>query len=259
MTKKRWRPDSPRRSVPTGRGPSPNGTRAHHDAERAERDALRQMFDVSEAAERLDNAPATRPRASASPRARTLTLKRRHDGLTAAEAEARLRVRGLIHNAGLIEDFSGPLVGGAVEDLTATVEALDETVAAVQRGELGDAEALLVAQASTLNAIFARCATAASRNLEERYLDSTERYLRMALKAQSQCRATIETLAVLKNPTTVFARQANIAHGPQQVNNTQMNTAVAVVSEEPPIPGPGPDAPDASRARGKSGQNELLT
>ena len=31
-------------------------------------------------------------------------------------------------------------------------------------------------------------------------------------------RATVETLSVMKNPP-VFARQANIAHGPQQVNN----------------------------------------
>jgi hypothetical protein len=39
-----------------------------------------------------------------------------------------------------------------------------------------------------------------------------------ATAAQSQCRTTCETLALLKNPP-VFARQANIANGPQQVNN----------------------------------------
>lgn len=44
--------------------------------------------------------------------------------------------------------------------------------------------------------------------------------MRMALRAQNQARATAETLAAVKNPTVVFARQANIAHGPQQVNNT---------------------------------------
>jgi hypothetical protein len=44
--------------------------------------------------------------------------------------------------------------------------------------------------------------------------------MRLALKAQGQCRATLETLAVLKNPPTVFAKQANIAAGSQQVNNT---------------------------------------
>jgi hypothetical protein len=51
-------------------------------------------------------------------------------------------------------------------------------------------------------------------------MDQKEQYLRLALKPQSQCRATIETLAVLKNPP-VFTRQANIA-GQQVVNNGTM-------------------------------------
>ena len=53
------------------------------------------------------------------------------------------------------------------------------------------------------------------------YLEAMDRYLRLALKAQAQCRATIETLAAMKNPPVVFARQANISNGPQQVNNGQ--------------------------------------
>ena len=41
-----------------------------------------------------------------------------------------------------------------------------------------------------------------------------------ALKAQAQCRATLEALAEIKNPRPVsFVRQANIAHGPQQILN----------------------------------------
>ena len=51
-------------------------------------------------------------------------------------------------------------------------------------------------------------------------LDVVERCMRLALKAQGQSRATFETLAAIKNPpAAVFAQQANIAHGPQQVNN----------------------------------------
>ena len=46
--------------------------------------------------------------------------------------------------------------------------------------------------------------------------------MRLALKAQSQCRTTLDTLASIKNPPVVFARQANIAQGPQQVNNGMM-------------------------------------
>ena len=43
--------------------------------------------------------------------------------------------------------------------------------------------------------------------------------MRMALRAQSQCRATLETLAAIKNPPVLFARQANVTTGPQQINN----------------------------------------
>jgi hypothetical protein len=43
--------------------------------------------------------------------------------------------------------------------------------------------------------------------------------MRLALKAQAQCRATIETLATMKNPPLVIAKQANISAGHQQVNN----------------------------------------
>ena len=42
--------------------------------------------------------------------------------------------------------------------------------------------------------------------------------MRLALKAQAQARATAETLALIKNPMP-YIRQANIANGPQQVNN----------------------------------------
>ena len=42
--------------------------------------------------------------------------------------------------------------------------------------------------------------------------------MRLALKTQSQCRATVETLAALKNPPLVFAKQANIQFEPLYVN-----------------------------------------
>lgn len=47
-----------------------------------------------------------------------------------------------------------------------------------------------------------------------------EANMRMALRAQSQCRTTLETLAMIKNPPIVYARQANVTTGPQQVNNS---------------------------------------
>jgi hypothetical protein len=60
----------------------------------------------------------------------------------------------------------------------------------------------------------------------------TEVRLRLALKAQTQCRATVETLATMKNPV-VFAKQANIAHGPQQINNNEGSVGGLEVSTIP--------------------------
>jgi hypothetical protein len=85
---------------------------------------------------------------------------------------------------------------------------------AIQGGDLESAEALLNSQAVTLNAIFTALAF---RSSHAKFFDHADRYPRLALKAQSQCHATLETLALLKNPP-VFTRQANIA-GQQVMNN----------------------------------------
>ncbi|CAN7497711.1 hypothetical protein LJR074_003441 [Acidovorax sp. LjRoot74] len=103
-------------------------------------------------------------------------------------------------------------------DVTECVMTLKQRVDTTHGGDLKHAETTLTAQAATLDAIFNEMARRAALNMGE-YLDATERYMRLALKAQGQCRATLETLAAIKNPPIVFARQANIAHGPQQINN----------------------------------------
>jgi hypothetical protein len=59
-----------------------------------------------------------------------------------------------------------------------------------------------------------------SNNSQTGNLDASETYMRLALRAQSQSRSTLETLSVVKNPPAIaFVKQANIANGPQQVNN----------------------------------------
>lgn len=83
-------------------------------------------------------------------------------------------------------------------------------------------------QATALDAIFTALAHRASVNLGH-YPETAERYLRMALKAQSQCRMTLESLATIKNPPVVYARQANINHGGQQ----QVNNGEAPVKAQP--------------------------
>jgi hypothetical protein len=108
------------------------------------------------------------------------------------------------------KEFGDVPLEGLVEDLGRQCDmAMD--------GDLARTEAMLVAQAHTLDAIFNHLARRAAGC---EYLNQLEVQLRLALKAQNQCRATIETLATMKNPRAIaFVGQANIAHGPQQVNN----------------------------------------
>lgn len=129
---------------------------------------------------------------------------------------AGLTAEGLFTNAILMQSFSTNLAGPI--GITEAVQALRKTIKEVSRGDLSAAETVLVGQAAALNAMFAELARRAALNMGE-HMSATETYMRLALKAQSQCRATLETLAAIKNPPMVFARQMNVAHGPQQVNN----------------------------------------
>lgn len=87
----------------------------------------------------------------------------------------------------------------------------------VNQGDLKRPEAILLSQAFTLDAMFIEIARRAATYAGQ--IEPFERLLRLAFKAQSQSRATLETLASMKNPPVVLARQANISTGPQQVNN----------------------------------------
>lgn len=103
-------------------------------------------------------------------------------------------------------------------DIQSLVVELGNQCKTASGGDLGRAESLLFSQAHALDGIFHELARRAALNMGD-HLNATDTYLRLALKAQSQCRATLETLSVIKNPPVIFAKQANISNGPQQVNN----------------------------------------
>jgi hypothetical protein len=138
------------------------------------------------------------------------------DGVTMDKAAADLATAGLVANAGLVVAYSQAQHGEL--SLTDLVASLREAGKAVNGNNLSGGEQMLNAQAIALNSIFAELARRSAAHLGHQ-IDGTERYMRLALKAQSQCRTTLETLAAIKNPPVVYAKQANIANGPQQVNN----------------------------------------
>ena len=131
---------------------------------------------------------------------------------------AELAIDPVINAAATVVLFAKGTLGNV--EITETVEAINDAVAKVRGGNMSGPEATLVSQAATLESIFTELARRSGLNMGE-FIEASERYMRLALKAQAQCRATIETLAAMKNPPVVIARQANISNGPQQVNNGQ--------------------------------------
>ena len=136
------------------------------------------------------------------------------EDLTATYARASLRpsVQGALTVQAYTNIFGELNLAGLVEELTIQAKQVTD-------GDLTRIEGMLNVQAHTLDAIFNNLARRAALNMGE-HLGAAETYLRLALKAQSQCRSTLETLAEIKNPRPVaFVKQANISNGPQQVNN----------------------------------------
>ena len=163
--------------------------------------------------------------------ANTLTVHTKPDE-NEAVALARTVLRPTVQGAATLCKFNQEL--GEI-DLTQLVERLSAQAKLVNDGMLERGEAMLTVQAHTLDAIFNALARRAALNMGE-YMGACETYLKLALRAQAQCRASWEAIANIKNPPLAgYVKQANIAHGHQQVNNASApDTPRARETENPP-------------------------
>jgi len=91
------------------------------------------------------------------------------------------------HHRILLASRDGP---SGPEAAKAAVAALQEATAEVMRGNPATTESALAAQAEALDVIFREYARIAALNTD---ICSVQTYMRFALKAQTQCRVTIET------------------------------------------------------------------
>jgi len=134
------------------------------------------------------------------------------------ELDRRYVARELLRPSTLAGNSIGALKMTGLTDIQALTLALREQAERVTgKDDMSRAEAMLICQAHTLDALFGKELMTAMR---QEALPQFEAHAKLALRAQSQCRATLETLATIKNPPIpTFIRQANVAHGPQQVNN----------------------------------------
>lgn len=164
---------------------------------------------------------------------------------------------GIASNAGTAMRFVKPEFGDV--SLTDMVASLRDSGAAINRNDLAAAERMLYANVVSLNAIYGELARVSQVNMFKN-VEAADRYLRLALKAQAQARMTVETLATIKNPPVVFAKQANFAAGHQQVNNGQAQTPAPVAHARRTKPAPNKllEAQDVERldtgAKGSAGR-----
>lgn len=94
------------------------------------------------------------------------------------------------------------------------MDCLDKQVEQVKDGNFNRVEQMHLSQAHTLDAI---ANNLFRRAVSQEYLTQFESFMKLGLKAQSQCRATLEALVSMRKPAHL--NQTNIAHGHQQVND----------------------------------------
>jgi len=156
--------------------------------------------------------------ASAPPEKRADMTVEKKEGESDDKAIAGLAGSATFRAACTERQIVGKTMGGSELGLFAITDALTERFKKVtDKGDMATPETMLLAQAHTCEAIFHDFT---QRALRCDTLPKLESYMRMALKAQQQSASTLRVLAEMRNPRPVaFVKQANIANGPQQVNN----------------------------------------
>lgn len=145
-----------------------------------------------------------------------LTIVRR-DGVSDATLMAEASVNPAINAASLIDAYQYDAFGDGAVEMDALVGTLKASMDKTHSGDMAELEDMLLGQATALQTMFVSLAKRAQR---QEYQKNLEAFLGLALKAQSQSRATIQAIVELKFPRqATFVKQANIASGPQQVNN----------------------------------------
>ena len=146
----------------------------------------------------------------------TMGLRNR-EGETAGRTLARTLVDPLARHTSLSSLYADQAFGGDVQPtLTETAALLNDELDKAVGGDMTMAARILASQAISLDAMFTELARRSSVNMAE-YPQAMERYMRLALKAQSASRSTLEALARLHQPREQTVRHVYVNGGGQAV------------------------------------------
>lgn len=135
-----------------------------------------------------------------------------------AQAMARALLQPTLKGAAAAATYADKMFRGALDlpGLGDYADHIDTVTAQAANGDVAMASKILAAHAITLDSMFAELARRAAINMGE-YMHASERYGRLALKAQSNCRATLEALAKLHQPREQTVRHVHVNEGGQAI------------------------------------------
>ena len=123
---------------------------------------------------------------------------------------------GLRH-AAIASGFATGLVAGTHElPVPARLGPIGEAMAKGRAGDKAMASEMLAAQAVVLDTMFTELAHRAQGSIG-RSLEGADRYTKLALKAQANCRATLEALAKLHQPREQTVKHVHVNEGGQAI------------------------------------------
>ena len=137
---------------------------------------------------------------------------------TDGEALARALLAPALRHGVVASAYASQLVGTSVTqptiaDFVAYVKGASNKAS---EGDMALASRMLASQAITLDAMFTEFARRAAATAGQ-HLDATERYARMAMKAQANSRSTLEALAKLHQPREQTVRHVHVSEGGQAI------------------------------------------
>jgi hypothetical protein len=140
--------------------------------------------------------------------------------MTGSQVGAKLAATGLVSSQ--TAAIYSPQVNGEKVGMEDMIAEASKAARSVADHKLGRVETMLVSQMIALDAMFNNLA---QRAYKAEYMDGMATYTKLALRCQAQARCAAEALAMIKNPQP-YIKQANIAQGHQQVNNTYASTSL---------------------------------
>lgn len=130
---------------------------------------------------------------------------------------ARLTLDPQTRHANTAMSFGSQVFGDRMRpDITETSAVLAEEIALAMQGSTSLADRMFTSQAITLDTLFTEMARRAGNNLGQ-YPETADRYMRLALKAQAACRATLEAQAKLHQPREQTVKHVHVSEGGQTV------------------------------------------